>query len=617
MATAQQLEEGIRRAHKAGDANAVRVLGQQLVAMRKGTQRTAGQRLWTSAKNIAAGAVEGPGSLADFAATGAGKVMSLVPSASAVVNEVIGNKGAADFSRSVASRLANPSQIRDVTESVVPQPKDWNTWLQRQVMGFGTGTAALPAKAMTRAAELVAGRVPKTMSPAVRAYAPPPKTVVDAGKQAGVRVLTSDVRPPRTFIGRSTQAVGERIPFAGTGGVRQAQQAERVEAVRNLASEYGALAETPAIDSVMADLAAKRGAELTRQTNAKTAVIGKLQGVVPVDKTIAAIDQQIGKLQKVGTDASNAIIGKLQNWRQAVAGKDLSTIELIRKEMGEAFKDQGLAGIRKAGEKALNAIYGPLRDDMGTFIKAVGDKTDFTKWKTANDRLAAMAGELGNATLKKVLTTGEMTPENVAKLLFSQKPSDVRRLYGGLSAVGRSRAQSAIIQKALEKSSGVEGLSPDRFAGQISALGKSIGVFFQGDDLARIEGLHRVLSATRRAGQASLHPPTGVQNTVPILAAVLADALGSAGAAIATGAGAGLLAKAYESAPVRNALLLLSKTKPGSRQEATMMKRVATAIATTTAQNRSSSLPAAMNENIPLVARSAASPGADAEEQQQ
>jgi hypothetical protein len=44
-----------------------------------------------------------------------------------------------------------------------------------------------------------------------------------------------------------------------------------------------------------------------------------------------------------------------------------------------------------------------------------------------------MVGDLKNSGLKKALNTADMTPENVASLLFSQKPSDVRMLYAGLS----------------------------------------------------------------------------------------------------------------------------------------------------------------------------------------
>jgi hypothetical protein len=50
----------------------------------------------------------------------------------------------------------------------------------------------------------------------------------------------------------------------------------------------------------------------------------------------------------------------------------------------------------------------------------------------------------------------------------------------------------------------MDAISPERFTTQMSTLGKSIGVFFDGKDLARVEGLTRVLRATQRASEANL-----------------------------------------------------------------------------------------------------------------
>lgn len=580
---------------------------QLMARLGKATTRrgTLGQ-LWDNTVNDVAGIAQGVAGLPDLAATAAGKIMSAPSTAGAYGLEKLGFPEAAKPLRRVASALANPPTIGGAIEAVAPAPDTTSGKVQRFAGRMVGGMIGTPASAMQNIAGRMVGQVPKGFRPPPKPPAKPPASVVDEGRRSGVRVMTSDVRPPRTFVGKSVQAMGERIPYAGTGGVRQAQQAERVDAVRNLAREYGAAigddVAAPAIDDVMADLAARRGKELTNLTKAKTSVINGVAGEVPVAKTVAAIDSQIGELQKVGTDAAKAVIGKLQNWRQAVAGKDLPTIELIRKEMGEAFKDPNLASIRSTGEKALSSIYGPMRDDMAEFIKVAGGQGAYSRWKVANDRLAGMAGELQNNALRSVLKTGQSTPEDVSKLLFSTKPSDVKRLYNGLSGEGRAKAQAAILQRALEKAGGMETLSPEKFISQVNSLGKSIGIFFQGNDLARIEGLRRVLDATRRAGQASLAPPTGVQNYPTALTYGLGATLGWAGIPVA--GSAGLLARAYESAPVRNMLLALSRTKPGSRQEGALLSRVTTAISANAANNRQAG--SALNDNLPAIGASAA-----------
>jgi hypothetical protein len=56
------------------------------------------------------------------------------------------------------------------------------------------------------------------------------------------------------------------------------------------------------------------------------------------------------------------------------------------------FADPSLAAIKGDGQKALNAIYGPLRDDMGAFIKANGKPADFSRWQSANDALSGWSG---------------------------------------------------------------------------------------------------------------------------------------------------------------------------------------------------------------------------------
>ena len=70
-------------------------------------------------------------------------------------------------------------------------------------------------------------RMPSRAAPRVSQFPTERTPDLEAAERAGVRVLTSDVRPPESFAARSAQALGERIPFAGTGPVRAAQANER------------------------------------------------------------------------------------------------------------------------------------------------------------------------------------------------------------------------------------------------------------------------------------------------------------------------------------------------------------------------------------------------------
>lgn len=414
-----------------------------------------------------------------------------------------------------------------------------------------------------------------------------PSDIADA-ERAGVTLMTTDVVPPRTFASKWVQTIGERIPGAGTGGVRQAQQTERIEAVRNVLRDFGADDAARATDDVMKDLATKRGADLSKYAGAKTEVIERLgqAGTVPMTNTVQAIDDQIAKLQGLKTQEVAPIIERLTDWKAALQGQNLVNVETLRKQIGESFKAPELASVRGIGEKALSSIYKPLKQDMESFITQVGQRRDVTKWKVADKRLADLAGELDMSTLKSVLKRGDATPEVVGNMLFSKKPSEVSQLYASLTPAGRESARAAILARAAEKATAevAEGtvISPDKFANEVKRLGTSIGVFFSGDDLKQVEGLTRVLNITKRASEAAVAPPTGVQAAIPVSAAALSSFFGGGLtgfiATLGTAGGVGVAARIYESAPIRNLLIKIPQTISGSPEEAALLKRLTATI---------------------------------------
>lgn len=422
---------------------------------------------------------------------------------------------------------------------------------------------------------------------------------IAAAQQAKVPVMTSDLKPPKTFVGKSAQTLGERIPFAGTGGKRAAQQEARKEAVIQVAQDYGAVGADGAIDDVAADLAKTRGAALEKFTGIKKRIIEGIEGTVPTPQAVKKIDEEIARLNGINSEKYAPLVGELESFKRVLSSdKSLAQIEGNRKLLGDMFQKPELATLKSDGQTSLNAIYGPLRADMGAFIKAKGGDSAFNAWKNANDRLAAMAGELSNKRFANVMRDTESTPENVANLLFSKKPSEVKRLYSNLSGEGRAKAQAALLHKALGESGvksidELDNVSPDKFVGAMQRYAKSTGIVFEGPDLARLDGLARVLKATQRAATASVAPPTGVQNALPVIGVGLGSLFGGPGAVVAGGS-IGLIARIYESAPVRDHLLKLGRTKAGSPMEARMLERAGAAIAVALEKS------APANDNIPL-----------------
>ena len=400
-------------------------------------------------------------------------------------------------------------------------------------------------------------------------------------ERAGRKIATSDVIPPQTFAGKTAQVVGERIPLAGTGGLRRTQQAQRVDAIKDAAKSFGAGESDDLLASVSKDLVKTRGDTVKRFNDLKVEVIERLgatQKKVSVPKTIKQIDDEIAKLSESGAEATGDVVAELQKFKTILSDRNLRALEVNRKILGESFKKAELSHVQDVGEAAVRRIYKPLIEDMGDFIKANGQPKDFNKWKAANKKLKDLVDELQDNAFKNVLKQADTTPETVKRVLFSQDPSKIRRLYGNLSREGKKKAQAAVLSKAVDDAGTLENLSPERFLNQVNKRAKSFGVFFRGKDAEQLKGLERYLKITQRAGVAGANPPTGAQLSLPVGGAILADLAGGAGAGLATGASAGLLFRAYESPSVRNMLLRLSRVKPGAKEEAALFRRLAIAL---------------------------------------
>ena len=436
----------------------------------------------------------------------------------------------------------------------------------------GGGLGAATGSAVQGGLNKLAARAPRP-----NALASDARQIVDTGAEWNVPVKTSDVRPPQTPVGRTARLTGEMIPVAGTGGGmggRATQQASRDEAVQRFVKEFGG--DPASIDDVTKDLVATRGKELSTLTRAKDSVIdGIEQTVSPVQlrNTLRTIDTQVAKLNRANSEAFAPVISKLESFRNTLAsGKSLREVEMNRRLLGDLFADPSLASIKGDGQKALNAVYAPLREDMGAFIKASAGPEAAAKWKGANDRLSAMAGELDSAKFKGILNSAETTPERAAELLFSKRPSDIRRLFENLSEQGKTKARAAIIHEAAKKSTTDDVISPDKFKQAMMAMDNATGVVFSKNDKTRIDGFTRLLEATQRAKIANTEVMTGARNTSFIAGLGLQQLFGNM--TIPASVAIGLMARGYESAAFRNLIMNLGKSKKGSPAEAAVGRKV-------------------------------------------
>lgn len=393
----------------------------------------------------------------------------------------------------------------------------------------------------------------------------PADDVVKAGADAGIPIMTTDIRQPQTFAGKMAQQTGEKIPLAGTGGMRETQQATREQAIADVAEKYGQFSYDSIVDSLVNQKnRVKRAAGNVLNTTGKT--LDEV-GVIPIDKTKAAITEVSEELNKAGVIRSEGAISDLDVLIKSLDEAPQSFTTL--KENITAFRDIA-KGADKAERSQLSSrakalllkVESAMKSDRDTFAKTNLSAKEYASWKKANTIYADEAQKLTKTRLKSVLDKGDVSPEVVQNLLFSQKPSEVKLLFNSLTPSGKSNAKSAIISKVVnDLNRRATGLTPNSFASEMKKYGLQTGAFFKGEEAKQLNGLLKALDATRRAQDAAITTPTGQQL---LGAGTLAAAATDLGATLGLGGTAGGFARLYESAPVRNALLRLDSIPKGS-----------------------------------------------------
>lgn len=401
--------------------------------------------------------------------------------------------------------------------------------------------------------------------------------IVQAAKQANIPLMTTDVAQPETFIGKSAQAIGERIPLAGTGGARATQQEARKAAVQALGAEYPTPRPGAIIDSLKAQKSKVKQAAAQRYDE----LVPKVDqlGAIQYTKTQQAIDDALAELSKPGVVSSKEAVQELQQFADTLksAPQTYSSLKENRtalRDVVSSYDAQGRSQLPTRAKALLNRVYGSLSADMDDAARGALSPRDFGRLKEANAIYASEAERLTKTRLKNVLDKGDLTPEVAETLLFSNKRSEVKNLYDSLTSKGRDAVRASIIQRAIKEADGIDNVSPDKFLNSLRRLENQTGVAFKGDQRKQVEGLKQVLAATKRAGQAGVKTATGQELFAPVGAAAAGSLIGDFGTTMAAGATAGALARIYESPAMRNALIRI-----GSAPKSQMAKQMALTMA--------------------------------------
>jgi len=365
-----------------------------------------------------------------------------------------------------------------------------------EIVGAGAGR-----RAVTTAARRPA------VSTAERAALADVRTAEEA---TGIRQITTDVFPPESRTGKFFQARGEEI--APT--VRTAQQAERVRAIDQLFTNFdideAARFEPKLVQSVKDSVNAKKRAAgvLFEQSSGQLDKLGE----VVINKTKVFAQKALTRQQKLGALADQGIIDDLTPFLEVPEGLTFNDIKTIRTSIGSKLqKAKNQAPVSGSGDVGLlSQLYKSLSEDMQEFAKNASPELA-KKWNDADKTFTEFAIGSNKTGAKNIIRKGDSTPEVVDQLLFSKKNSDLEFLVDNLDDAGKQAAGQRILQRVLEKSTrGGQPLNPNLFIKELSNLRNQTIKFFDQDQRKGIAVLKKALEQTRRAQDAGVLPPTGV-----------------------------------------------------------------------------------------------------------
>lgn len=386
------------------------------------------------------------------------------------------------------------------------------------------------------------------------------KQIADIEAQ-GLQAKTTDLVEPKTLPGKMAAGLGDLNPL--TAGTQVKQQEGRQAAVDSFVEKF-----TPSYDEIKSSITGKRKKIESAAVNAMDNALTKSSGAtVSKQNTIDAIEQEIKRLTELPNGQKRAVVDEsaVNTLNDYLVDVKSTTNVTDLRDLRTTFRDD-LAP--KFGEKstrkdaAIKRVYGAMTRDMDETVKSAVTPREFAQYKRGNAVYGREAEKLKKGRIKKVLQGGDdLSPEQIDRNLLS-KDSVVRgQLYSSLDNAGRDNARAAIIRKLANDSSNGGEISVNRFLGKLSQNEDALNTFFKGRSRRELDGLRNALEATRSAQDAAINPPTG-QRLAPF--AVGASALADLGFTIASTLGGAAAYKAYQSKPVRNALLKLANTPKGS-----------------------------------------------------
>lgn len=406
---------------------------------------------------------------------------------------------------------------------------------------------------------------------------PEKQAQIDFARQNNLPLMTTDVVPPQTNVGKQARTLAERIPYAGTGGLRSEQQTAREGLVKTFSDNVGGIS-----DAQLYNSATKGQRQFIKAAGDRYNRIINSMGDTPVDitSTVKAIDDQIAKLTRPGASQDRSAVNVLQQFKSDITSgpNNLQLARENRTNLRKRFMAAPDEVDRDTLQKASDAVYQAYTSDMKRAVANNLGPQEAANMARVDRSWAKFNDMMSNTRVQKALQSGKTTPEDVTKLVFSQSPAERSQLYRLLDDNGRQNARAAIVQRAVDKATDASGnVSVEKFINEMHRNRKQAATFFRGENGKYLDGVMKYLNSTREAATGAASPLTGQLMAGPAALASLLNPI--AAKAVATGAGVGVAGRAYESKIVRNAMLKLANTPKGSTAYDRAISRVSEVVA--------------------------------------
>ncbi|MCZ9152185.1 DNA transfer protein [Escherichia albertii] len=398
---------------------------------------------------------------------------------------------------------------------------------------------------------------------------------IATSESMGVTPMTSDVIPPKNAFTRGLTQDAEGA-LLGTGSKRAEQYAKRSQLVKKQLEKYGEYSPSVVVDDLYGSLK-------SRKDSAGSVIedITTKMGDTPVDtsKSIKVIDNVLTRANRLGKVANKDLIRGLSDLREELAKPDIDfgLLRELRSALRESIQGDAMVfpnSAKAATDAVERAMGADLRNNAARYL-GVGEAARYVK---ANSDYSNVFNKVLNKRIANNLNKAkkEFTPELINSVVFSRKPSDIKRIWPALSEDGKNAMRAAYISKIAEKA----GDSPTKFLTELNKLksqsdGQIYNTIFSGRHMKELDALHEVLQQTARSDAANVVTQTG-QSQANRIRTIGATA--TLGVSLGLEAGFGAIMRLYESKAARNALLRLANTKAGTPAYERALSNAANAI---------------------------------------